>query len=74
MHERATQSQEVETQAGAVEVKENADMARIQMIFPGKPDEATGGAQGQWLPLVAVEAGRWAAERVMKGINAEGAA
>ncbi|RWP54723.1 hypothetical protein [Mesorhizobium sp.] len=41
MHNRGTQSQEVLTQAAAVEFKENANMARIQMIFPGKPDEAT---------------------------------
>ncbi|RUV66735.1 hypothetical protein EOA50_30085, partial [Mesorhizobium sp. M1A.F.Ca.IN.020.30.1.1] len=84
MQERGTQSQEVETQAGAVEIKENADLARIQMIFPGKPDEATRRAlkangfrwspsQGAWQRHLN-EAGRWAAERVMKAISAEGAA
>ncbi|TIT04804.1 MAG: hypothetical protein E5W74_33810, partial [Mesorhizobium sp.] len=84
MHKRGTQSQEVETQAGAVEIKENANMARIQMIFPGKPDEATRRAlkangfrwspsQGAWQRHLN-EAGRWAAERVMKAISAEGAA
>lgn len=84
MHERGTQSQEVETQAGAVEIKENADMARIQMVFPGKPDEATRRALKangfRWSPSQGVwqrhlnEAGRWAAERVMKAISADGAA
>lgn len=84
MHERGTQSQEIETKAGAVEVKENADMARIQMIFRGKPDEATRRAlkangfrwspsQGAWQRHLN-EAGRWAAERVMKSISTEGAA
>ncbi|RWA84945.1 MAG: hypothetical protein EOQ32_26870 [Mesorhizobium sp.] len=84
MHERGTQRKEVETQAGAVEIKENANMARIQMIFPGKPDEATRRAlktngfrwspsQGAWQRHLN-EAGRWAAERVMKAISAEGAA
>lgn len=31
MHQHGTQSQEIETQAGAVEIKENADMALIQI-------------------------------------------
>ncbi|MBP2238802.1 hypothetical protein J2Z31_005343 [Sinorhizobium kostiense] len=41
MKERGNQSQEVETSAGAVEIKENADIARIQLIFPDKPDDPT---------------------------------
>nr|WP_225168003.1 hypothetical protein [Ensifer sp. IC4062] len=37
MKERGTQTEEVETSAGAVEIKENADIARIQLIFPDSP-------------------------------------
>ncbi|WP_286167654.1 hypothetical protein [Ochrobactrum sp. 3-3] len=85
MQERGTESRTVEAEAiGAVEIKENADIARIQMIFPGKPDEHTrrllkangfrwSPSQGAWQRHLN-EAGRWAAERVMKAISAGEAA
>lgn len=84
MKERGTQSQEVETSAGAVEIKENADMARIQLIFPHKPDEPTrrmlkangcrwSPSQGAWQRHLN-EAGRYAAQRVLKTINGASAA
>ena len=81
MLERGNESQTVEAGTGAVEITENVGMARIQMIFPAKPDEATRRAlkanglrgspsQGAWQRHLN-EAGRWAAERVMKAITAE---
>ena len=84
MKERGTQSQEVETSAGAVEIKENADMARIQLIFPDKPDEPTrrtlkangfrwSPSQGAWQRHLN-EAGRYAAQRVLKTISGASAA
>lgn len=84
MKERGTQSQEVETSAGAVEMKENADMARIQLIFPDKPDEPTrrvlkangfrwSPSQGAWQRHLN-EAGRYAAQRVLKTISGVSAA
>ncbi|WP_292328548.1 hypothetical protein [Mesorhizobium sp.] len=84
MQERGNESQTVKTGIGAVEIIENVGMARIQLIFPAKPDEATRRALKangfRWLPSQGAwqrhinEAGRWAAERVMKAISAEGAA
>lgn len=84
MHERGSESQTVEIGTGAVEIKENADIARIQMIFEAKPDEPTrrtlkangfrwSPSQGAWQRHLN-EPGRWAAERVMKAISAAGAA
>ncbi|MEY9536915.1 hypothetical protein [Sinorhizobium fredii] len=84
MKERGTQSQEVDTSAGAVEIKENADMARIQLIFPDKPDEPTrrmlkangfrwSPSQGAWQRHLN-EAGRYAAQRVLKTISGASAA
>ncbi|MEY9534694.1 hypothetical protein ABIA19_004547 [Sinorhizobium fredii] len=84
MKERGTQSQELETSAGAVEVKENADIARIQLIFPGKPDDPTrrvlkangfrwSPSQGAWQRHLN-EAGRYAAQRVLKMIIDDSAA
>lgn len=84
MKERGTQSQEVETSTGAVEIKENADMARIQLIFPDKPDEPTrrmlkangfrwSPSQGAWQRHLN-EAGRYAAQRVLKTISGTSAA
>ncbi|MEY9772112.1 hypothetical protein ABIA14_004453 [Sinorhizobium fredii] len=84
MRERGTQSEEVETSAGAVEIKENADMARIQLIFPDKPDEPTrrmlkangfrwSPSQGAWQRHLN-EAGRYAAQRVLKTISGASAA
>ncbi|WP_234841632.1 hypothetical protein [Sinorhizobium meliloti] len=84
MKERGTQRQEVETSAGAVEIKENADIARIQLIFPGKPDDPTrrvlkangfrwSPSQGAWQRHLN-ESGRYAAQRVLKTISGENAA
>lgn len=84
MKERGTQSQEVETSIGAVEIKENADIARIQLIFPGKPDDPTrrvlkangfrwSPSQGAWQRHLN-EAGRYAAQCVLKKINSADAA
>lgn len=80
MKERGTKSQELETNAGAVEIKENADIARIQLIFPGKPDDTTrcilkangfrwSPSQGAWQRHLN-EAGRYAAQQVLKTISA----
>lgn len=70
----------VEKESGGVRVVENADAARIQLFFPGKPDEATRAtlkANGfRWAPSEGAwqrhlnNAGRWAAERVLKSIAA----
>jgi hypothetical protein len=84
MKERGTRSQEVKTSAGAVEIRENADMARIQLIFPDKPDEPTrrvlkangfrwSPSQGAWQRHLN-EAGRYAAQRVLKTISGASAA
>ncbi|RVH24452.1 hypothetical protein CN215_17350 [Sinorhizobium meliloti] len=84
MKERGNQSQEVETSAGAVEIKENADIARIQLLFPGKPDGPTrrvlkangfrwSPSQGAWQRHLN-EAGRYAAQRVLKTISGASAA
>lgn len=84
MKERGTRSQEVKTSAGAVEIRENADMARIQLIFPDKPDEPTrrvlkangfrwSPSQGAWQRHLN-EAGRYAAQRVLKSISGASAA
>ncbi|WP_245437229.1 hypothetical protein [Mesorhizobium helmanticense] len=84
MQERGNESQTVKTGIGAVEIIENVGMARIQMIFPAKPDETTrrvlkangfrwSPSQGAWQRHLN-EAGRWGTERVMKAITAEGAA
>ncbi len=84
MKECGTQSQELETSAGAVEIKENADIARIQLIFPGKPDDPTrrvlkahgfrwSPSQGAWQRHLN-EAGRYAAQSVLKKISGADAA
>ncbi len=84
MKERGTRSQEVKASAGAVEIRENADIARIQLIFPGKPDEPTRRALKvngfRWSPSQVAwqrylnEAGRYAARRVLKSISGASAA
>jgi hypothetical protein len=61
-----------------VRVVENADAARIQLIFPGKPDDATRsalkGAGFRWAPSEGAwqrhlnNAGRYAAERVLQSL------
>ncbi len=84
MKERGTQSKEVETDVGAVEIKENADIARIQLLFQGKPDDPTrrvlkangfrwSPSQGAWQRHLN-EAGRYAAQRVLKTISGASAA
>jgi hypothetical protein len=70
---------EKEAPAG-VRLVENAEAARIQLIFPGKPDEATRSllkSNGfRWAPSESAwqrhlnNAGRWAAERVLKELGA----
>lgn len=83
MQDRGTQSREIETEAGAVEIRENAEIARVQLLFPGKPDEQTrrslkahgfrwSPSQGAWQRHLN-EAGRYAAQRVLKSINDGGA-
>jgi hypothetical protein len=77
--ERGTISQTVETETAAFEVKENADIARLQLIFPGKPDAETRAllkSNGfRWSPRETAwqrhlnEAGRWAAKRVMAALE-----
>jgi hypothetical protein len=63
-----------------VRLVENADAARVQLIFPGKPDEATRAllkSNGfRWAPSEGAwqrhlnNAGRWAAERVLEKLSA----
>lgn len=75
MHARGT----LETlAAGGVRVVENAEAARIQLIFPDKPDEPTRstlkGAGFRWAPSEGAwqrhlnNAGRYAAQRVLKAL------
>lgn len=84
MKETGTRSQEIETEAGAVEIRENAEIARIQLRFPGKPDDPTrrtlkangfrwSPTQGAWQRHLN-EAGRWAAQRVVSAISSPTAA
>lgn len=84
MKKRGDRAEDVETEAGAVTVKENADMARIQLLFPGKPDEQTrrtlkshgfrwSPSQGAWQRNLNA-AGRYAASRVLKSISGDSAA
>lgn len=73
-----------ETIAGKVEVIENAEADRIQIIFPGKPDAATRDAlKGngfRWAPSAGAwqrhlnNAGRDAVERVLRQITIKEAA
>lgn len=84
MKDRGDRSAEVETEAGKVEVKENAEAARIQLVFPDKPDEETRrilkGHGFRWSPSQGVwqrhlnEAGRYAAQTVLKKIGVAPAA
>lgn len=77
--ERGTQSQTVETAGLAFEIRENADIARLQLVFPGKPDAETRSllkANGfRWSPRETAwqrhlnEAGRWAAKRVVAALQ-----
>jgi hypothetical protein len=66
----------VEKEADGVRIVENADAARLQLIFPGKPDAGTiaklkengfrwSPREGAWQRHLN-NASRWAAERVLK--------
>lgn len=77
--ERGMVERDHNTAAGAVRVVENPDAARIQLVFPGKPDEATRGllkSNGfRWSPREGAwqrhlnSNGRWAAERVISALQ-----
>ena len=77
--DRGTISQTVETEKAAFEVKENADIARLQLTSPGKPDAETRAllkSNGfRWSPRKTAwqrhlnEAGGWAAKRVMAALE-----
>lgn len=66
--------------SSGVRLVENAEAARVQLIFPGKPDDATRAllkSNGfRWAPSEGAwqrhlnNAGRWAAECVIKGLTA----
>jgi hypothetical protein len=84
MKKRGDRTEEVETEAGAIEVKENAEIARIQLMFPDKPDEATrrilkshgfrwSPSQGAWQRHLN-EAGRYAVKTVLSKISGARAA
>lgn len=79
MKKRGDSAEEGETEAGAMTVKENTELARIQLLFPGKPDELTrrtlkshgfrwSPSQGAWQRNFN-EAGRYAAKSVLKSIS-----
>jgi len=78
---RGTVSRQHNTTAGAVDVVENPDAARIQILFPGKPDEATRSLlkrEGfRWAPSEGAwqrhlnNAGRNAARCVIGALQAE---
>ena len=82
--ERGSQETTHNTTAGKVDVIENVEADRIQLIFPGKPEEATRRllkSQGfRWSPRWGAwqrhlnNAGRWAAERVLYQLQADEAA
>ena len=69
-------SARVERMVGEVKVVEDPDIARVQLFFPGKPDQATRDklkANGfRWAPSEGAwqrqlnNSGRWAAEQVLK--------
>lgn len=78
--ERGTVSRTHNTTAGAVEVVENGEAARIQVIFPGKPDAATrdilkrngfrwAPSEGAWQRHLNNN-GRWAAKQVIEALQA----
>lgn len=79
--ERGTVSRTHNTTAGAVEVIENGEAARIQIIFPGKPDAATrdilkrngfrwAPSEGAWQRHLNNN-GRWAAKQVISALQAD---
>jgi hypothetical protein len=69
------------TTAGALTIVENPDAARVQLVFPGKPDEATrtllkshgfrwAPSEGAWQRHLN-NAGRYAASRVLSGLQVD---
>ena len=83
MKKRGDSAEDLATEAGAVTVKENTDMARIQSLFAGKPDEQTlctlkshgfrwSLSQEAWQRNLN-EAGRYAARCVLKSISGDSA-
>lgn len=69
----------VEREVAGVQVVENAEANRLQLVFPGKPDDATrhllkshgfrwAPSEGAWQRLLNAEA-RWAAEKVLAKIE-----
>ena len=80
MRERGSSEREVETSAGTVSVVENGEAARIQLVFPEKPNADTrtilksngfrwAPSEGAWQRHLN-NAGRYAAERVLKELAA----
>jgi hypothetical protein len=80
---RGKVSRQHNTTVGAVEVVENPDAARVQIVFPGKPDEATRALlkrEGfRWTPSEGAwqrhlnNAGRYAARCVIDALQSEAA-
>jgi hypothetical protein len=79
--ERGTQEASHNTTAGRVERVENVEADRLQLIFPGKPDETVRNllkSNGfRWAPSEGAwqrhlnSAGRWAADRVIGALQQE---
>ncbi|ANH08573.1 hypothetical protein [Shinella sp. HZN7] len=79
LQERGDVETTVETSLGEIEIIENTDAARIQLVFPGKPDDETRRllkSNGfRWSPTHGAwqrhlnENGRWAAQRVVKQLQ-----
>lgn len=78
--ERGMVSRTHNTNAGAVEVVENGEAARVQILFPGKPDAATrdilkrngfrwAPSEGAWQRHLNNN-GRWAAKQVIEALQA----
>lgn len=82
LQERGDVETKVETSLGEIEIVENTEAARIQLFFPGKPDEQTRSllkSNGfRWSPSHGAwqrhlnDNGRWAAKRVVKELQEEG--
>jgi len=80
--ERAEASEPRETEYDGSTVCEDIDMNRVQIIFPGKPDEGTRSvlkSHGfRWAPSVGAwqrqlnANGRWAAQRVVTQLTTDG--
>lgn len=79
--ERGTVSHKHNTTAGAVEVVENGEAARIQLVFPDKPDAATRAILKRngfrWAPSERAwqrhlnNNGRWAAKAVITALQTD---